>query len=202
MARLSQYEIGKIRNTILKDLYGKAEETFELRKTVIAERNRQLYLQPIQHLLDQIPEEMVAHFNYYGVKIQYKSAPDMDNFEIAEEWQCHSKTPIPNPTTTGHYPDNIAGTLHPKLQQETAVLCNEILAINNEKSELAKFIDDSTSKYTGSIQLRKVWPESLHKYLPAEKHTDRSANKKATTPDPVAPTTIQNRMTTNLLEGN
>ena len=66
---------------------------------------------------------------------------------------------------------------------------------------MEQYLVETTRMYKGSLQLRKVWDPSLHKYLPKEpvKTPKKSAQIKE---DPVSPTFLKNRMTTNLLEDN
>ena len=68
---------------------------------------------------------------------------------------------------------------------------------------MSNYLTKTTEKYTGSLQLRKVWEPSLHKYLPKEpvKVSRPKPAKKVVTPDPTTPVFLKNRMTTNLLEG-
>ena len=66
------------------------------------------------------------------------------------------------------------------------------------------YLNATTSKYTGSLQLRKAWKNepALLKYLPAEpvKISRPKPAKKVVVPDLEVPTFLKNRMTTNLLE--
>ena len=47
-------------------------------------------------------------------------------------------------------------------------MCEEILKLNKEKADMSNYLADTTRRYKGSVQLRKIWPGSLHKYLPPE----------------------------------
>ena len=82
-----------------------------------------------------------------------------------------------------------------------------MLALRAEREEQKRYLDKTTQMYTGSLQLRKEWPTSLHKYLPNEKVVVRKI-RNATTgklvkPEKVAvPTSLNTRLTTNLLEDN
>ena len=67
--RIGDYELRNIRSKVLDDLYRKSEDELKKRKTAIAKKSRELYLAPLQHLLDQLPEEMVAHTTLLYQKI-------------------------------------------------------------------------------------------------------------------------------------
>ena len=60
MARIGSYDLRKIKDNILDDLYSKKEEELKVRKIAIAKQSRELYLEPLQYLLDQLPMEMVC----------------------------------------------------------------------------------------------------------------------------------------------
>ena len=59
--RIGDYELGRIRNKILDELYDKRENELTVRKKIIAKENRELYLKPLQYVLDQLPLEMISH---------------------------------------------------------------------------------------------------------------------------------------------
>ena len=65
------------------------------------------------------------------------------------------------------------------------------------------FISQSFDRTTGSKQIRKMWPESLHKYLPKEpepvKRT-RNPKDKEDLPTITAPSQLNTRLVNNLLE--
>ena len=206
--RIGDYELRNIRNRVLSDLYGKSEEKLKERKTAIAKQSRELYLKPIQYLLDQLPEEMVSRNDEYFVRVKYTPNTDKTEIMIDEKWGYKSDQPLVNPkeyNKGGSYYSNAPeNTLHPRLQESAAELCNDILALRIEKQKMSEYLVNTTNKYTGSRQLRKIWEPSLHKYLPKEpiRVPKQKSAKKVSTPDPVAPTFLKNRMTTNLLEDN
>ena len=205
--RIGDYELKNIRSKILADLYQKSEDKLKERKTAIAKRSRELYLEPIQYLLDQLPAEMVCHDNEYLVRVKYTPNDDKTEIMVDEKWGYKSDQPIINPqshTRGGSYysstPENV---LHKNLYEIAGELCKDILDLRIEKERMSNYLTKTTEKYTGSLQLRKVWEPSLHKYLPKEpvKVSRPKPAKKIVTPDPTTPIFLKNRMTTNLLEG-
>ena len=112
--RIGDYELRNIRSKILADLYQKSEDKLKERKTAIAKRSRELYLEPIQYLLDQLPVEMVCHDNEYFVRVKYTPNNDKTEIMVDEKWGYKSDLPIINPqshTSGGSYysstPENV-----------------------------------------------------------------------------------------------
>ena len=203
--RIGDYDLRNIRGKVLDDLYRKSEDELKKRKTAIAKKSRELYLEPIQYLLNQLPEEMVAHTNEYVLKVKYTPNEDKTEIMIDEKWEYKTDDPVINPKKYdkgSHYSTIPENTLDPRLQDSAAELCRDILALRIEKENMSSYLVETTTKYTGSLQLRKVWPETLHKYLPAEpvKVSRPKPAKKVSVPDPRVPTTLKTRLTTNLLE--
>ena len=75
------------------------------------------------------------------------------------------------------------------------------LKLRKEKGELERYLYETTKNNTGSKQLKKVWPEHLHKYLPAEP-VKIGKKVKPVIQNPDVPTFLKERLTTNLLEDN
>ena len=201
--RIGDYDLRNIKSKILDDLYGSEQKKFHKRKEEIAKQNREIWLDKYRHLLDQLPESMVTRHSDYYVRVKYTPNVDKTEIMIDEKWEYKMDKPGVNPVddNSGGYTSAAESPLNDKLQFVAAKLCDEILALRKEKSEIESFLNETTRKYKGSLQLRKVWPESMHKYLPAEPVRVGKKNK-PTTPDPVVPATLNTRLTTNLLEDN
>jgi len=208
MARIGDYELRNIKNKILDDLYHKKEQELANRQIAIAKQNREYYLAPIQYLIDQLPVEMVSHDTEYKLRIKYTPNTDKSDIAIDEVWNCKADTQIVNPvihSNRGSYNQTPENTLDEKLYDITHKLCKDILALRSERAEQKRYLDQTTQMYTGSLQLRKVWPEALHKYLPAEptkKIRNAITGKLIKPADPVVPDSLKTRMITNLLEDN
>ena len=211
MARIGDYELRSIKNKILGDLYDKKERELEERQTAIAKQSRELYLKPYQYLIDQLPVEMISHDTDYQLRVKYTPNEDKSDISVDEKWVYKAETPIINPVDASsrgsynHTPENIPDE---SLWDITEQLCKDMLALRAEQEEQKQYLDRTTQMYTGSLQLRKVWPEALHKYLPAEpakrerKIRNAVTGKLVKNPDPVVPESLKTRMTTNLLEDN
>ena len=206
MAKMSSYEIGKLKGNILDSFYRNREAELAVRRTVIAKKNRELQLAPIQYLLDQLPTDMIAHADEYVVRIRYTREGGLGGVLVDEKWDYKTDTPVINPqkVSNSHYQNTPDNDLKEELQEEADKLCEDIIELKTEKEEMSVYLNATTSKYTGSLQLRKAWKNepALLKYLPAEpvKISRPKPAKKVVVPDLEVPTFLKNRMTTNLLE--
>ena len=202
--RIGNYDLQNIRLKIVKDIYTTLEEAINKRKNRIAQQNRDFWLEPFKHLIDQLPVEMVTRCKEYYVKVKY--APDyLELMEsgIDEKWEYRTDNPVVNPidgSSTG-YGYATENTIHPELQAAAYKLCDDILKLRKEKTELEQYLYKTCKNNQGSLKLKKVWPEHLHKYLPAE--PIRIGKKaKPTIENPDVPEFLKERLTTNLLEDN
>jgi len=214
--RIGDYELRQTRDRILRDLYQKTEEELNKRKIEIAALNRKYLLEPLQHIIDQLPIELIAHDRQYAVEIKYTPAnqegkvtdENRDQVTVNEQWESTTEKSVINPkdiTGSYAYHGGYKSKLDPKLYDQAAKLCDDILILRQEKTTFSNYLVDTTHMYTGSLQLRKVWPESLHKYLPKEPaklaRKYPTKGKKAEVVNPAVPDSFGTRLTTNLLEG-
>ena len=212
MARLGCADIHTIKRKILSNLYGANEESIKERKEDIARRNREYFMEPLRPIMDQLPFELLQHSSQYQLFINYKLSNTDLMQGVCEVWEYNSYNPTDvNPLWRHTYPNSarhlhdIPGNLDSRLALEAAQLCEETIALRTEKIAMEEFLDTTTSQYSGSLQLRKVWPASLHKYLPPEPTKNRTKSIKAikaSAPQFTAPDFLNTRLTNNLIEGN
>jgi hypothetical protein len=208
MAKMGSYGIQKLKSNIIDGLYRKREDELKVRRAAIAKKNRELQLAPIQYLLDQLPIDMIAHADEYVVRIRYTPEKDKTNVMVDEKWDYKTDNPIINPqkVSNSHYQNTPDNDLKEELKEDADKLCKDIIELKTEKEEMSIYLKATTSKYTGSLQLRKVWKNepAFLKYLPAEpvKVLRPKPAKKVAVPDLEVPTFLKTRMTTNLLEDN
>ena len=62
MAKMGSYEIGKLKSNILDGFYRKREAELAVRRTVIAKKNRELQLAPMQYLLELVRRRSMQSF--------------------------------------------------------------------------------------------------------------------------------------------
>lgn len=204
MAKLGYGELRSIKLKILQGLYGIAKTNLNKRKQEIAKKNREYFMEPLIDKLAEIPKGLLQYGNIYQLFVRYKVDPTDNEVGINQTWEYTCKEPNSiNPSF--NYSKDSKGNLDPRLEAVTAILCEEIIALSAEEKEMEEFLNNTINRYSGSLQLRKVWPPSLHKYLPVEvkrTRTPRTKKEKIGNPDPTVPSSIQSRMTSNLLEGN
>ncbi len=208
--RISDHEKRNMQDKILNDLYSAAQDALTLRKQAVAKKNRELYLAPYLPILDQLPVELIPHHNSYKVQVSYRRDPNTSAYAINDRWEYKADKPLINPHSPlggGSYYSGAAvavGKLNPQLYEETAAVCEDQLALTKEREELETFLRDTLRQWSGPKQLQKVWPESLHSYLPTPKpRAPRKKKEVAPAPEPIAaPAALSTRLTTNLLESN
>ena len=212
--RLSSNFKHTMKRKILEDLYTAAGESTQKRQSDIAKRNNEYALEPYNHILDQLPSELVAHAFRCTVLIKYKADPDNPTrYALDTTWSYDFDTPIvtfvDKPLRSYSHISTASTALDPRLYQDAANLAEEVLALQKEKQELTDYLDHTLEQWSGTKQLETVWPVSLHKYLPVPRNTLRGSLKKSknTTTKSIptasaAPIGLGERLTTNLLEGS
>jgi len=197
--RISANRKVEIQQRIMCALFDVADANINKRTSAIAAKNREYYLAPYQHLIDILPIELLSKDTMYTVRIKHTAE------NVEENWVYYGDS-IVNPRSGDNiYRNTFVATLDTRLQEEANILIKEILALRTEEKTMNAFLKQTFDKYNTDIQLRKVWPESLHKYLPAPTPKKPRVKKVPATPtsDPVIaiPAALNNRLVTNLLEG-
>ena len=112
-----------------------------------------------------------------------------------ETWEVSLKDNEEAPTGNNKY------SVHPSLYAEVADIIEREQEIKREKREMDKFLSNTFDRTTGSKQIREMWPESLHKYLPKEpERKKREKVSKEDLPIITAPSELKTRLVNNLLE--
>lgn len=205
MARLSTSAIIGIIQNILKDLYENSENKLQKRREDLSRKNREIYFKKYQSYIDKVPKELLQHSNIYQLFVNYNEKNKDTSKQLYEVWEYKVKNTINhkiiNPEYYGIYTycekNKRSGNVMPELQKEVKDLCEDIIAIRNEKQELETYLITTTNTNKGSKQLRKIWPENLHKYLPPD---NMSSSKSSSKKEVITPKFINTRMATNLLE--
>jgi len=208
--RIGSWELENIRNKILRDLYSKEEENHSKRKTEIVRKNREYYIEQFNSILQTLPEELIDEHREFKTEIKYSTPnTNSEEFDVNESWTFASDTPQVNPVqkrTTSYGGSSPAPQpLDSRLKDTTDQLCEEIITLRNKRKETHNYLITTTRKFTGSLQLRKEWPASFHKYLPPEPvkvAKPAKETKNVVVDDVVLPDHIHETMTNNLLEGD
>jgi len=219
--RIGNYDLQRIKEKIIDDLYGTKLEQLQKKEIQMAIESRELWLKQYKHLLDQLPDSMVTRNKKYVLKVDYtdptvsQSVIDKDmeqtrnsynsdynrrsNYVIDASWEHTYQKAIVNPTDNDDgYSSPAEQSIHESLKEKLENLCKDILTWRRERNEMSDYLEETTAHNTGSQQLRKIWPEPFHKYLPAE--SPSKSTKKTKPIPPPAPTGLKDRLTTNLLE--
>jgi len=212
--RIGQATKISMKTIILRDLYERSETELSKRRASIVRRSRAVYLAKYEQILQQLPDEMISHCRDFKTKIDFEFPGNTAGLPIEkyeEVWVIKfdkaeiSPAPITNRGNL-HWATAFEVPLPMALQDEAFALVKDIVALKEEKGQLEKFLTDTLKAYSGSKQLEKAWPASLHKYLPrtiTAAPMPKPIPAKKVTPDAIAvPDSLNIRLTNNLLEGD
>jgi hypothetical protein len=213
----------RMRDNIINDLYRKAEDKLQERRIEIARKSREYYIEPFMSTMSTLPLELITHDREYVLRVKYIAPtstntdticdhPIEDSLDIDEKWTYRSDDPIINPKNpkqggANYYCNVPENTIDERLREEVNLLCQDILKLKTKRDAMNSYLVETTTKYTGSLQLRKAWKDSPHllKYLPKEPikipRTKMVGNKKVAIEDPAIPEGLKEQLTENLLEG-
>ena len=193
--RISQHNIWNIKKNILSDLYGVHLDKIDKEKEVFLRKNLALEYAPYTEYITKIPDHLLNYGYKYSVKIIYKKDDPINRYN--ETWEVSLKDTEVAPITSKNY------TVYPSLYSEVAGIIEREQEIKKEKREMDIFISNTFEVTTGSKQIRKMWPESLHKYLPTEPipvKRQKNSQGKLVLPTITAPSQLNTRLVNNLLE--
>ena len=193
--RIAQHTIWNIKKNILSDLYGTHLDKISDEKEVFLRKNLALEYAPYTEYIAKIPDHLLNYGYKYSVKIIYKKNDPINHYN--ETWEVSLKDTEVAPITDKKY------TVYPSLYSEVAAIIEREQKIEKEKREMDIFITDTFDVTTGSKQIRRMWPESLHKYLPAEPvpvKRQKNSQGKLVLPTITAPSQLKTRLVNNLLE--
>ena len=196
--RISQHEIYNIRKRIMDDLYGAHFKKLSEKKEDFLRKNLALEYAAYKEHLAKIPDHLLnygygCYSHKYAVKVVYKKNDPVNSYN--ETWEVSLKDNEEAPTNNNKY------SVHPSLYAEVADIIEREQEIKKEKKEMDKFLSNTFDRTTGSKQIREMWPESLHKYLPKEpERKKREKVSKEDLPIITAPSELKTRLVNNLLE--
>ena len=193
--RIAQHTIWNIRKNILSDLYGVHLDKIDKEKEVFLRKNLALEYAPYTEYIAKIPDHLLNYGYKYSVKILYKKDDPIHRY--SQTWEVSLKDTEVAPITHKHY------TVYPSLYTEVADIIEREQEIKKEKREMDIFISNTFDLTTGSKQIRRMWPESLHKYLPTEPvpvKRQKNSQGKLVLPTIAAPSQLKTRLVNNLLE--
>ena len=193
--RIAQHEIWNIKKNILSDLYGVHLDKIDKEKEVFLRKNLALEYAPYTEYIAKIPDNLLNYGYKYSVKVIYKKNDPINRY--SQTWSVSLKDSEAAPISSKKY------IVYPSLYTEVADIIEREQEIKKEKREMDIFISDTFDVTTGSKQIRRMWPESLHKYLPAEPvpvKRQKNSQGKLVLPTITAPSQLKTRLVNNLLE--
>ena len=195
--RIGEHNRYLLRKDILNDLYGAHLDKISDEKEVFLKKNLALEYEPYAEYIAKIPNYLLNCGYRYSVKVIYKKNDPVHHYN--QTWSV----PLKDDEAA---PQQISGegyTVHPSLYAEVAAIIEREQEIHKERDEMKAFVNNTFSVTTGSKQIRLMWPESLHKYLPAEPvpvKRQKDSKGKLVLPSITAPSQLQTRLVNNLLE--
>ena len=193
--RISQHAMYTMRKNILSDLYGTHLDKISDEKEVFLRKNLALEYAPYKEYIAKIPDHLLNYGYKYSVKVIYKKNDPVNRYN--EIWEVSLKDSEAAPITDKKY------TVYPSLYAEVADIIEREQEIRQEREEMDNFISRTFDRTTGSKQIRQMWPESLHKYLPTEPipvKRQKNSQGKLVLPTITAPSQLKTRLVNNLLE--
>ena len=195
--RISENNRYIIKKTILADLYGLHLDKIDKEKEVFLRKNLALEYAPYTKYIAKIPDHLLNYEYNYSVKVIYKKNDPINQYN--RTWSVTLTKDVASPR-------QISGkesTVHPSLYAEVAAIIQKEQEIKKERGEMDAFIENTFDMTTGSKQIRKMWPESLHKYLPTEPvpiKRQKNSKGKLVLPTIAVPSQLKTRLVNNLLE--
>ena len=193
--RISQHKMYDMRKTIMSDLYGMHLKKISTEKEVFLRKNLALEYAPYKEYLAKIPDHLLNYGYRYSVRVVYKKDDPINSYK--QTWEVSLNDSEIAPVPDKKY------DVHPSLYAEVADIIEREQEIKKEKREMDNFISITFDRTTGSKQIRQMWPESLHKYLPKEPEPvkrQRNSKDKEDLPTITAPSQLNTRLVNNLLE--
>ena len=193
--RIGEHNRWNMKKTILSDLYGLHLDRLDKEKEVFLRKNLALEYAPYTEYLAKIPDHFLNCEYKYSVKVIYKKKDPVNSYD--QTWSVTLKNNDKAPTSGKEY------IVYPSLYTEVAAIIEREQEIKKEREEMDAFIENTFDVTTGSKQIRLMWPESLHKYLPAEPvlvKRQKNSKGKLVLPTITAPSQLKTRLVNNLLE--
>ena len=193
--RIAEHNRWNIKKNILSDLYGVHLDKINREKEVFLRKNLALEYAPYTEYITKIPDHLLNYGYKYSVKVIYKKNDPMHRYN--QTWSVSLKDSEAAPISDKEY------IVYPSLYTEVAAIIEREQEIKKEKREMDIFISNTFDITAGSKQIRRMWPESLHKYLPAEPvpvKRQKNSQGKLVLPTITAPSQLKTRLVNNLLE--
>lgn len=192
----------QMKKKILEDLYDKNIERLREERNQLVRNNYSEWLAQHQPNLDKIPSGFINTGHEVRMDVHKELKVDADSYSGTFDARFEKPVPICIDTNASSYYSRTVAL--PVSETYRAAVLENIEAmtnIYNEKEEATQYIDKSYEQCTSTTQLRKFWPQALHKYIPPEPtRAKREAKQLDTSATADIQDTLTMRMANNLLE--
>jgi hypothetical protein len=192
-----------MKKQILEDLYDKnIARVLEERRDIVR-RNYMSWLNQHEANIARIPDGFINRG--YDVRMDVHKEANAEPGSYESIFDARVDKPVPvceESTSSSYYTRTYAVPVSAENSPKVIANIAEYEKLVKEKEEATAYIDKSYEQCTSTTQLRKFWPQALHKYIPPEPTRAKREKKEL---DTSATNDIQDvltqRMANNLLEG-
>lgn len=193
----------QMKKQILEDLYDKnISRVLEDRRQIVRD-NYMEWLAQHQPNLDKIPAGFIN--TAYEVRMDACKALGVEPDSYDGIYDARFETPVPqcvDSNQTSYYSRSYAVPASDTYVKPIQDNHEELVKLIKEKEEATSYLDKSYEQCTSTTQLRKFWPQALHKYIPPEPaRAKRQPKELDTSATDDIQDTLTMRMANNLLEG-
>ena len=193
----------QMKKQILEDLYdNNISRVFEERRQIVRD-NYMEWLAQHQPNLDKIPAGFIN--TTYEVRMDACKPLNVEPNSYEGIFDARFDNPVPqclDSNQSSYYSRSYAVPISDTFVDPFLRNADELSKLMKEKEEATTYIDKSYEQCTSTTQLRKFWPQALHKYIPAEPaRAKRQPKELDTSATDDIQDTLTMRMANNLLEG-
>lgn len=213
--RMSYQKQNDLKDAVLKDLYDAPMQKIADKKGALVLRNHSEWIKPLMPIINQLPHGMVSTSDTIRLEVPEltlearelaqitTSEESWDNTCAKTTWTQYSDAKLPIMTKgTGWNSQEIDIPLQDGMREEVIALRLEEYQIDQEKRQMRKYLQTTMEIHNTTTKLRKVFPSTLQKYIPAEPpRKPKQTRLPVDLPDEVSvPGNLKQRLTENLLD--
>lgn len=195
--KIGNSEKYSIRRAIIRDIYETAINKLSAQKSEIVKKNHEMYLDNINPFIINVPNSILVKGNRLAMEIT-------NSLNATEVWNAHVDKEVITPGTVNDYGVRpIPVSAYPVFQEQIIEIDKEYKDLSEKKEKFDDYLEKVFAAYSGPVQLRKVLPEYLHKYIPVSPpRKARAKQVKPEKPNITAPDFVKEQLVENMLENN
>jgi len=195
--KLSERAKINMKHQMVSEIYQARINKLLTTKEEYIRKNHELYLESINHLLKDVPENLLVKGTSLKMSFTYN--------EQTINWYATTEKPVICPLKLERYnntPMDIP--MDSSLENSVIPLYEELLDLSSKKDQFEKYLEKVFDTYSGPVQLKKVLPEYLHKYipLPVARKPRKPIAAKSELAEIKVPDFVKEQLVENLLENN